>query len=196
MPAQPNSVVRIRKFLHITDRRLFVLYDRVSCERRISIVFLDWNEEKYEFIGNSRRLFSSGEFYIYSWHTSIYNMSYNMFGSKVYNLSNDPTPDEMRDDMLYLWKVNDSASDFELYKTIVVPKFANYFKIIEGKMVFMRTKHKTDYQICGLDQIDSIVLCNEDGTLTTLNNTEIHLDCLRHQNNFMNGLNVSLSTVH
>jgi hypothetical protein len=74
----------------------------------------------------------------YSLFMQLSRLSEDLVGIKVLNNSDNSIPSEsgVGNDTFYIWKLNRSVSDFNLEKSIPVPKNTAWFGLIEQKILF------------------------------------------------------------
>jgi hypothetical protein len=169
-----DPTIRLLRYIHLATNRGFVVY-KTTTSTHVSVIDIDFESDKYTFLGSSYRIFGQTELGQPSdFVDDVSRLSEDMIGVKSENV--------MLGDKLHLFKLNKSLSTIKFERTIAVPDYCQRFNKVGDKIVFARLKPETRIDRVYLDNFMTI---DEAGDLAEIENTETCLQSRTYFNDCM-----------
>jgi hypothetical protein len=148
-------------YVTLGSDRGFVLYRKLE-EVGVSIVSVDLSNRTYELIGNS---YCGFDHLNNDYYCAVRPVSCNKICAEFYSETSK---------LIYLFEINHSITSFVLKKLIPIPTSMIWFNVIGENYVYAQLKPSNLdglFGIIGSADIDSMVVCREDGVPIKLKKT-------------------------
>lgn len=164
-PKSPNNIVIINIYARLTLNRGFIVYGTSTdpgfhrhthaCDSiHAALISIDFDDETYEFIGNSYEFLNG----IFVYWTSMFHPLPNI----IMVICGHNIPWGVK---LYIFKLNGSLSTINFQQSIEIPFDSRWFHQFEGKIVFARGGSKIVFCFTYMNEDNSLVEIENTGTL-------------------------------